>query len=136
MNYRTQQVKLSVDDETNDLIVRQCEAANSLFNSVLYYVRQEHFAQSESWNVVSDVDDAPKFYRKMKPISASYAKLCAVFKNDPNYKILGGQCAQQTIKFVCEAVKAFNSLLKLYFRGELNQWSGEHRQKSSDTARD
>ena len=39
-------------------------------------------------------------------------------KGNPHYRILGGQCAQQTLKDVAESFASFNQLLKGFFKGE------------------
>lgn len=122
MNYHTQQVKLNVDDATRDIIKTACEASNNLYNSVLYYVRQEFFGDDQNWVVVAGVDDAPTTRPKNKKMRASYSELCSIFKDNPHYKVLGGQPAQQTIKSVCEAVQADNALLTAFFKGESQQF--------------
>ena len=39
-------------------------------------------------------------------------------KDNSHYAVLGGQCAQQTLKGVAESFASFNQLLKRYFKGE------------------
>ncbi|NES87005.1 MAG: IS200/IS605 family element transposase accessory protein TnpB [Moorea sp. SIO2B7] len=41
-------------------------------------------------------------------------------KEDSNYKVLGGQGAQQTLKSVLESFRIYNVLLKAFWKGEVN----------------
>ncbi len=118
--YQTQQVRLNVNDATRALIQFQSEAAKNLYNSVLYQVRQDYFESNQEFVELCGRDDIPRLVRKLKRVKASYAQLCKQFKQHPNYKILGGQCAQQTIKSVVESVTSYNGLLNAYFKGEVN----------------
>jgi len=116
--YKTKQVSLKVPDLLMDYFVHQCEHSNSLYNCAVYWVRQKHFEQCPR----VEFFDAEGFYRsafKTKTCYASYAELCTIFKDNPHYKALGGQCAQQTLKSVSEAFSSYSKLLPLWFNGEL-----------------
>ncbi len=51
-------------------------------------------------------------------VKASYPELWKQMKNSPHYGLLGGQCAQQTLKGVAESFASFNQILKQFFNGE------------------
>jgi IS605 OrfB family transposase len=118
--YGTIQVKLNVSDAVMAYLVHQCQHSNSLINSTLFNVRQSHFEACPR----VEFFDASGHYRsefKLKTVKATYAHLCSVMKDNPHYKVLGGQCAQQTLKSVSESFTSFNKLLQLFFKGEVNK---------------
>jgi len=118
--YGTIQVKINAIDVGMAYLTHQCQHSNSLINSALFKVRQEHF---ESCPRV-EFFDCFGFYRsefKTKTVKTSYAELCRTMKENLHYKILGGQCAQQTLKSVVESFASFNKLLPLFFQGEVNK---------------
>ncbi|MBE9010570.1 transposase [Pseudanabaenaceae cyanobacterium LEGE 13415] len=118
--YGTIQVKLNVSDEVMAYLVHQCQHSNSLINSTVFEVRQSHFEECPR----VEFFDANGFYRsefKTKTVKAPYAQLCSVMKDNPHYKVLGGQCAQQTLKRVSESFASFNKLLQLFFKGEVDK---------------
>ena len=122
MNYHTQQVRLSVDDATRALIEFECEAANSLYNAVLYTIRRAYFEENQDFYLAPGGDDVPRQYRKLSQVKGvSYGKLCAKFKDEPHFKCMTSAMAQQTIKSVVEAVTSYNALLKAYFKDGSNQ---------------
>lgn len=115
--YGTIQVRLNVSDAVIAYLVHQCQHSNSLINSTLFEVRQTHF---ESCPRV-EFFDSEGHYRsefKTKTVKAPYAHLCSVMKDNQHYKVLGGQCAQQTLKSVSESFTSFNKLLQRFFQGE------------------
>ena len=68
--------------------------------------------------------DANGQYRcefQTKTVKAPYANLCSVMQDNPHYKALGGQCAQQTLKSVSESFTSFNHLLQLFFADEVGK---------------
>jgi IS605 OrfB family transposase len=116
--YGTTQVALKVQDLLVSYFVHQCRHSNSLFNSAVFWVRQKHFDTCPR----TEYFDNEGIYRsgfKTKACYASYAELCRVFKDNPHYKALGGQCAQQTLKSVSEAFTSYSNLLSLWFEGEI-----------------
>lgn len=118
--YGTIQVKLNVSDRLRDYFVHQCQQANSLSNCVLFEIRQTHFENCER----AEFFDKEGLYRsefKTKRVKASYAELCKQFTENPHYKALGGQCAQQAIKSVVESFNSFNELLTLFFKEEVDK---------------
>jgi len=118
--YRIIQVRLNVSDAVMAYLVHQCHHANSLINSTLFQVRQSHFESCPR----SEFFDADGCYRsefKTKAVKAPYPHLCGVMRDNLHYKVLGGQCAQQTLKSVSESFTSFNKLLQLFFKGEINK---------------
>jgi len=121
MEYRTQKILLSdkLDDELRDYFLWQCHHSNSLYNSVVFAIRQAHFETCPKYEYF----DGNQMYRtayKDRLVKASYAHLCKHFKDNKHYQALGGQQAQQTIKSVVEAVTSYNKLIRCWWRGELN----------------
>ena len=101
-------------------LVHQCQHANSLINSTIFALRQAHF-QSCPHRTFFDKDGIFRSGFKLRAVKASYPELCKLMKNNIHYKVLGGQCAQQTLKGVVESFSSFNQLLRLFFKGESNQ---------------
>lgn len=90
--YGTIQVRLNVSDAVMSYLVYQCQHSNNLINSTLFEARQSHF---ESCPRV-EFFDANGFYRsefKAQTVKAPYAHLCSTMKDNPHYRVLGGQCA-------------------------------------------
>ena len=113
-------MKLNVSDAVRDYLVHQCQHANSLINCTLFEVRQAHF---ESCPHI-EFFDADGFYRsefRTKAVKAPYVHLCSVMRENPHYQVLGGQCAQQTLKGVSESFSSFNKLLQSFFKGEVDK---------------
>ncbi len=58
----------------------------------------------------------------MKLLAIAFHKINTLLwkqmKDSSHYSVLGGQCAQQTLKGVAESFASFNQLLKGFFRGE------------------
>ncbi len=120
--YKTQQIRLtdSIPDNVKDILMLLCENASSLMNCTIFEIRQKHFESCER-NEFFDQDDFFRSEFKMSKVkSASYPVVWEALKENPHYKLLGGQQAQQTIKSVVEAFSSYNQLLPLFFKGELN----------------
>jgi putative transposase len=116
--YGTIQILLNASDLLMAYFAYQCQQSNSLYNCAVFWVRQKHFEDCPR----TEFFDSEGQYRsvfKTKTCYASYAELCSVFKDNPHYKALGGQCAQQTLKSVSEAFSSYSKLLPLWFGGEL-----------------
>ena len=122
MEYKTQKILLSgrLDDEIQDYFLWQCRHSNSLYNSVVFVVRQAHFEACPRYEYF----DENQMYRtayKDRLVKASYAQLCKDFKDNKHYQALGGQQAQQTIKSTVEAFSSYNKLIRQWWQGELNK---------------
>lgn len=115
--FGTIQVKLSVSTVVRDYLIHQCQQSNSLINCTIFQVRQGHFEFCERVEFF-DKDGLYRSEFKTKLVKASYADLCKAMKDNPHYKALGGQCAQQAIKSVVESFTSFNGLLKRFWQGE------------------
>jgi putative transposase len=116
--YATIQISLKVSDLLKDYFAHQCQHSNSLYNCAVYWVRQNHF---DNCPRIEFFDNEGQYLSvfKTKSCYASYSELCMVFKDNPHYKALGGQCAQQTLKSVSEAFSSYSKLLPLWFEGTL-----------------
>ncbi|NES83132.1 MAG: transposase, partial [Moorea sp. SIO2B7] len=86
----------------------------------LYLVRQRHFESSPSITYF-DKDGWLRIRRKDRVVKVTYPELCKLMKEDSNYKVLGGQCAQQNLKSVVESFRSYNGLLKAFWKGEVNR---------------
>jgi len=118
--YGTIQIRLNVSDAVMAYLVHQCQHSNSLINSTLFNVRQSHFEDCPRQEFF-DADGCYRSEFKMKAVKATYAHLCSVMKDNPHYQVLGGQCAQQTLKSISESFTSFNKLLQLFFKGEVDK---------------
>ena len=115
--YGTIQVKLAIPDAVMAYLVHQCQQANSLINSGLFYIRQTHFNDCPRKTFFDEYGMFRTAF-KLRTVKATYPDLWKAMKDNPHYSILGGQCAQQTLKSVAESFASFNQLLKRYFNGE------------------
>ena len=128
MEYRTHKTLLTgkISDEVNDLLVFWCEQANSLYNSVLFAIRQSHFGTCPTYEYFDQYDwFRSRFQRRY--IKANYPELCKQFKDNIHYQALGGQQGQQLIKSVVEGVKSYNQLLKADWNEEGSLMSNLNR---------
>ncbi len=98
-------------------LVHQCQQANSLINSTLFHIRQAHFAECPRKTFFDD-DGLFRTAFKLGAVRTSYPELCKQMRQSLHYGLLGGQCAQQTLKSVAESFASFNQLLKRSFGGE------------------
>ena len=121
MEYRTQKILLTgnVDDEVQAYLLWCCQQSNSLYNSTLFNIRQAHFDQCPKVFFFDQQDNYRSKF-KLSKVRVSYAHLCKELKDNPHYQAIGGQQGQQTIKSVVEAIKAYNQLLPMWFKGELD----------------
>lgn len=118
--FGTIQVRLSVSDSIRDYLTFQCQQSNNLINCVLFEIRQSHFETCEQ----TEFFDRQGMFRqgwKLKYVKASYLCLAKQFKDNPHYKALGGQCAQQRIMSVVSSFSSYNGLLKLFWKGEIKR---------------
>lgn len=115
--YGTIPVRIKVADQVRDYLVYQCRQSNSLINSTIYQVKQSHFEDCPRTGFFVG-DEFRDGFKLQRVKTAKYADLCAQLKDNPHYKALGGQSAQQTIKSVVESFNSYNKLLSLFFKGE------------------
>ncbi len=118
--YGTIPVKLVVSEEIRDFLVYLCRQANSLINSTIYHVKQAHF---ETCPVVEYFkgDEYRTGYKLQRVKTAKYADLCSKMQDNPHYKALGGQQAQQVLKSVSESFASYNGILANFFKGEASK---------------
>ena len=94
---RTQSNYLRLNKEQYVLVSKLCRYSKNMYNVALYNIRQQYILN-----------------KTYIPYKDNY-HLC---KENENYKLLNTDIAQQTIKNVDEAMKAFFRLLKLKLEGK------------------
>jgi putative transposase len=115
--YGTIQVRINVSDEIRDYLLYQCRQSNSLINSAIYHVKQAYYLVCPQKEYFLG-DEYRIGFKTQRVKTAKYAELCLQFKDNPHYRALGGQSAQQTLKSVSEAFASYNEILSNFFKGE------------------
>lgn len=121
--YKTIPIRAKFTQEEELFWVDQCHHANSLINCAVYHVRQSYFSKLENLGAFTtywcgdDLRCGWKTYRS----DTTYPELDKVLKDNPHYKGMAAQAAQQTLKTVGEAVTGYNKLVELYYKGEVNK---------------
>lgn len=64
----------------------------------------------------------------------SYPELCRELKENPHYKVMAAQSAQQTLKTVTESITSYNGLVQLYYQGEVDRPSLPNYRKKGGLA--
>ncbi|NET71183.1 MAG: transposase [Sphaerospermopsis sp. SIO1G2] len=131
--YRTIPVKGKFTDEEKAFWLDQCQHSNSLINCAIYHVRQSHYAKLESMENAfttywcgDELRSGWKTYR----CQIRYPELDKALKNNPHYKGLAAQAAQQTLKRVGESITSYNGLVKGYYNSDIDRPSlPKYRQK-------
>jgi putative transposase len=123
--YGTIQVKLNVSEAVRDYLVYQCQQSNSLINSAIYHAKQAHFADCPRSEFFTE-DQFRSGFKLRRVKTAKYANLCLELKDNPHYKALGGQSAQQTLKSVAESFTSYNGILANFFKGEADRPTMPH----------
>ncbi|NEO90438.1 MAG: IS200/IS605 family element transposase accessory protein TnpB [Moorea sp. SIO3G5] len=122
--YRTIPVRASFTDEEKAFWIFQCEQANSLINSAIYYTRQAHYSRLEQLEDAFTTywrGDELRYGWKIYNCNMTYPELCKALKESLNYKAMAAQSAQQTLKTVAESVNSYNKLVNLYYKGKGNR---------------
>ncbi len=122
--YRTIPIKAKFTEEERAFWVSQCEQANNLINCAIYHIRQSHYAKLEQQENAFTVywhGDELRYGWKTYKCQTSYPELDKVLKDNPHYKAMAAQSAQQTLKSVGESVVSYNGLVNLYYKGEVNR---------------
>ena len=122
--YRTIPVKANFTDEEQAFWIDQCQHANSLINCAIYHTKQMHYSQLEQaenafttyWHG-DELRHGWKTYR----CNTTYPQLDLVLKDNPHYKALAAQAAQQTLKTVGESITSYNELVNLYYLNEVDR---------------
>ena len=87
--------------EEYEILRKMCRLSKNVYNTSLYNIRQHYFAE--------------KSYLRFE---ANYP----LMKCDDNYKLLGANVAQQTMRSADQSFKAFFGLLKLAKSGRYESW--------------
>jgi hypothetical protein len=112
--YETTQVKINIHNEIRDYPFYECPQSNSLINSTIYYVKQSHYENCPQREYFSG-DEYGTGFKTLPVKTAKYSSLCLQFKDNPHYKSLGGQSAQQTLKSVSEPFSGYKKNLSNFF---------------------
>ncbi len=95
-----------------------------MWNCATYYSRQKHYnwleQQQESF-ITYWKEDVLCYGWKTYKCNVKYAELCKELKDNPHYKAMAAQSAQQTLKSVAESITGYNQLVSLYYRGQVNR---------------
>ena len=122
--YRTIPIEAKFNEEEKAFWVDQCEHANSLINCAVYHTRQSHYAQLEQQENAFRTywrEDELCYGWKTYKCQTFYPELDKVLKENPHYKAMAAQSAQQTLKTVGESIVSYNGLVNLYYRGEVDR---------------
>jgi IS605 OrfB family transposase len=122
--YRTIPIRAKFTDEELAFWVSQCEHANSLLNCGIYYARQAHYTNlKELGNALTIYWHGDELCQSWKTYkcSTTYPELDKALKDNPHYKAMAAQSAQQTLKAVGESIASYNKLVNLYYQGEVNR---------------
>ncbi|AOY82835.1 transposase [Moorena producens JHB] len=122
--YKTIPVKASFSEEEKAFWLFQCENANSLGNCATYYAKQKHYSwleqQPEAYTTFWR-GDVLRYGWKTYKCRVKYAELCKELKENPHYRAMAAQSAQQTLKSVAESITSYNKLVGLYYKGEVDR---------------
>ncbi len=136
--YRTIPVRAKFTEEEKAFWVSMCEHANNLINCAVYHVRQTHYSrleQQENAFTTYWYGDELCYGWKTYKCQTSYPELDKVLKDNPHYKAMAAQSAQQTLKTVGESIVSYNGLVNLYYRGEVDRPSlPKYRKKGGYSA--
>ncbi|MDJ0735984.1 MAG: transposase [Nostocaceae cyanobacterium] len=122
--YRTIPVRASFTEEEKAFWIDQCQQANSLINSAIFETRQRHYAMLQNNGDAFSVywrGDELRYGWKAYHCKITYPELDKILKNNPHYKAMTAQSAQQTLKSVGESITSYNRLVKAYYRGEVDK---------------
>ncbi|MBD2194990.1 MULTISPECIES: RNA-guided endonuclease InsQ/TnpB family protein [Calothrix] len=122
--YRTIPLKAKFTDEEKAFWIDQCEHANSLINCAIYATKQSHYASlQESENAFTTYwrDDELRYGWKCYQCKTTYPELDKILKDNPHYKAMAAQSAQQTLKTVGESITSYNGLVKKYYQGDVDR---------------
>ena len=122
--YRTIPIKARFTEEEKAFWVLQCQHANSLINCAIYHTRQTHYARLEEMGNAYTTywrDDELRSGWKTYQCNSSYPELDKVLKDNPHYKGLAAQAAQQTLKSVGESITSYNGQVLAYYKDEVDK---------------
>ncbi|MEW6497818.1 MAG: transposase [Cyanobacteriota bacterium] len=122
--YRTIPIRAKFTLEEEGYWVDQCKHSNSLINCAVYYTKQKHrdwLEQQEDAFTTYWRGDELRCGWKLYRSSTTYPELDKEIKNNPHYRALAAQSAQQTLKSVGESITSYNGLVGLYYKGEVDR---------------
>lgn len=122
--YKTIPIKARFTDEEKAFWLDQCQHSNSLINCAIYYTRQNYYTRLESidnafttyWN-----EDELHSGWKTSKCCTTYPQLDKALKENPHYKAVAAQAAQQTLQTVGESINGYNKLVDLYYQGKVDR---------------
>ncbi|HBY77980.1 MAG TPA: transposase [Cyanobacteria bacterium UBA11148] len=120
--YKTIPIKAEFTEEEKIFWVNMSKHANSLINCAVYYTRQTQYTQLEQQENAFTVywrGDELRYGWKTYKCKTSYPELDKALKDNPQYKAMAAQSAQQTLKSVGESIVSYNRLVNLYYKGEV-----------------
>ncbi len=122
--YRTIPIRAKFTEEEEAYWVDQCKHSNSLINCAIYYTKQKHrdwLEQQEGSFTTYWRGDELRCGWKLYRTTTTYPELDRELKENPHYKALAAQSAQQTLKSVGESITSYNGLVRLYYKGEVDR---------------
>ena len=122
--YRTIPIRARFSEEEKAFWVDQCQNANSLINCAVYHARQVHYSKLQEHGDAFTTywrGDELRYGWKTYLCQTTYPELDKVLKDNPHYKVMAAQSAQQTLKSVGESIISYNGLLSLYYKGEVDR---------------
>jgi IS605 OrfB family transposase len=122
--YRTVPIKAKFTEEEKIFWVDQCSQANSLINSAIYHAKQTHYSRLEQTDDALTTywrGDELRYSWKTYKCRTTYPELDKVLKDNPHYKAMAAQSAQQTLKTVGESITSYNGLVNAYYKGEVDR---------------
>jgi len=121
--YKTIPIKAVFSGEEKAFWEFQCQQSNSLFNCAVYYVKQKHYKwleEQEAFTTYWRGDELRTGWKTYK-CGIKYPEIDKALKMSPHYKAMAAQSAQQTLRNVGEAIKSYNQLVGLYYKGEVDR---------------
>ncbi|NEO94305.1 MAG: IS200/IS605 family element transposase accessory protein TnpB [Moorea sp. SIO3G5] len=121
--YKSIPIKAVFSDEERAFWEFQCRQSNSLFNCAVYYSKQKHYQWLEEQQAFTTYWRGDEFRAGWKTYKCGvkYPEIDKALKMSPHYKAMAAQSAQQTLKTVGEAIKSYNQLVGLYYKGEVDR---------------
>jgi IS605 OrfB family transposase len=122
--FKTVPIKAKFTEEEKVFWVDQGKNSNSLINCAIYHTRQVYYDRLSNMDnsfttywVGDELRSGWKTYR----CHTTYPQLDKVHKDNPHYKALAAQAAQQTLQTVGESINSYNKLVNLYYQGEVDR---------------
>ncbi|XWK87435.1 MAG: hypothetical protein U7127_25080 [Phormidium sp.] len=119
--YKTLPIRAKFTQQENNFWIDQCKQTNSLINCAVYHVRQRHYSRRENQDnafITYWQGDELRHKWKTYKCQISYPELDKVLQDNPHYKAVAAQSAQQTLKSVGESI---NSSINKAARFIINQ---------------